>query len=127
MANNKHYKKCLVCGKIYESCPYCDSQNMFYAWRSVVCCEEHMVYHIPIISYIRKIISKEQAQKDLRLAEKTHGKIKYAPEIQSVVDEIMAEDKSTITEDSIIRTFDTDDTIDNAQVNTRKKRNKSNK
>ena len=63
----KYYKECQVCGKLYEACPFCDSQNEFYAWRSVVCCEEHMTYHIPIISYIRKVISKEQAKKDLAL------------------------------------------------------------
>ena len=91
-----YYKECLVCGKTYEACPYCDSQSNFYAWRSVVCCEEHMAYHIPIISYIRKIISKEQAKRDLLDAERTYGKITYAPEIKDVVTEIKGEDKTAI-------------------------------
>lgn len=108
---SKVYKSCQVCGKLYEACPFCDSQNDFYAWRSVVCCEEHMAYHIPIISYIRKIITKEQANKDLTLAEKIHGKIEYAPEIRDIVSEIK--------EDSTIREITSQPKTDNAQVKTK--------
>lgn len=110
----KYYKDCQVCGTTYEACPYCDSQNDFYAWRSVVCCEEHMAYHIPIISYIRKIITKEQANKDLTLAEKIYGKIEYAPEIRDIVSEIKAGDNAKST----VRKITSQPKTDNAQVKT---------
>lgn len=98
------YKNCLVCGKRYEACAFCDSQNSFYAWRSVVCSPEHFVYHLPIIKYIRKQVSKEDAREELLLAETQNGKIQYAADIQSVVDEIKGNDtpntsKANDTED----------------------------
>lgn len=81
-------KNCLVCGKEYPACAFCDSQNEFLAWRSVVCKQEHFAYHIPIIRYIRNQISKEQARTDLINAEKMYGEIEYADDIKDVVKDI---------------------------------------
>lgn len=81
-------KNCLVCGKEYPACAFCDSQNEFLAWRSVVCKQEHFAYHIPIIRYIRNQISKEQARTDLLNAEKMYGEIEYADDIKDVVNDI---------------------------------------
>ena len=86
-------KTCQVCGKEYPACTFCDSQNEFLAWRSVVCKLEHMAYHLPIIRYIRGQISKEQAKTELLAAERQYGKIDYANSIKQVVAEIKSEDK----------------------------------
>lgn len=81
-------KECQVCGAKYKGCNFCEQQNQFLAWRSVVCKPEHFAYHIPIISYIRKQISKEQAKEDLINAEKMYGEIEYAENIKDVVNDI---------------------------------------
>ena len=60
-------KECQVCGAKYKGCNFCEQQNQFLAWRSVVCKPEHFAYHMPIISYIRKQISKEEAKKEFTL------------------------------------------------------------
>lgn len=86
-------KNCLVCGKEYPACAFCDSQNEFLAWRSVVCTQEHFAYHIPIIRYIRKQISKEQAKTDLLNAEKMYGELEYADDIKNIVAEIKGADE----------------------------------
>ena len=81
-------KNCLVCGKEYPACAFCDSQNEFLAWRSVVCKQEHLAYHVPIIRYIRGQIGKEQAKTDLLNAERMYGELEYADEIKDVVKDI---------------------------------------
>lgn len=86
-------KNCLVCGKEYPACAFCDSQNEFLAWRSVVCKQEHFAYHIPIIRYIRKQINKEQAKTDLLNAEKMYGELEYADDIKNIVAEIKGADE----------------------------------
>lgn len=84
----KVIKTCQVCGAEYEGCTFCEQQNRFLAWRSVVCSPEHFAYHIPIISYIRKQMTKEEARKELLAAEKEYGKIEYADNIKAIVAEI---------------------------------------
>lgn len=86
-------KECQVCGAKYKGCNFCEQQNQFLAWRSVVCKPEHFAYHMPIISYIRKQISKEEAKKELLAVEKEYGKIEYSENIKSVVNEIKQGDK----------------------------------
>lgn len=85
---SKLYKECLVCGKTYEACAFCDSQSVFYAWRSVVCSPEHFAYHVPIIGFIRGQISKEQACSELADAERKYGTLDYADDIKDVVKDI---------------------------------------
>lgn len=86
-------KECQVCGAKYKGCNFCEQQNQFLAWRSVVCKPEHFAYHIPIISYIRKQISKEQAKTDLLNAEKMYGELEYADDIKNIVAEIKGADE----------------------------------
>lgn len=64
---------------------------MNFAWRNVVCCKEHYYYHIPIIEYVRKTISKEEARTQLSQAIKDYGEINFVDDIKGVVNEIMAE------------------------------------
>ena len=95
-------KECQVCGAKYKGCNFCEQQNQFLAWRSVVCKPEHFAYHIPIISYIRKQISKEQAKEDLLNAESMYGEIEYAENIKDVVNDI----KGAILENPEVEVID---------------------
>lgn len=95
--SQKQMKRCLVCGAEYEGCSFCDNQNEFLAWRSVVCKPEHFAYHIPIIAYVRKQMSKAEAKTELLKAEKEYGKIKYADNIKDVVAEIKANSKKKVS------------------------------
>lgn len=107
-------KECQVCGAKYKGCNFCEQQNQFLAWRSVVCKPEHFAYHIPIISYIRKQISKEEAKKELLAAEKEYGKIEYSENIKSVVNEIKATNKKKVKSDKA----DKAETVVNIDVET---------
>jgi len=95
--SQKQMRHCLVCGAEYEGCSFCDNQNEFLAWRSVVCKPEHFAYHIPIIAYVRKQMSKAEAKTELLKAEKEYGKIKYADNIKDVVAEIKANSKKKVS------------------------------
>ena len=60
-------RECLVCGKEFEACNTCLKgvpENL--QWRRVVCCREHFAYHIPIILYVRKVMSKDEAKKNFK-------------------------------------------------------------
>lgn len=93
MANMKN---CLVCGKEFKPCNTCSkSIGDMYNWRRVVCCREHFYYHVPIIEYIRKGISKSEARKELTQAIQDYGEVEFADNIKSVVEEILAEDKKS--------------------------------
>lgn len=93
MANMKN---CLVCGKEFKPCNTCSkSIGDMYNWHRVVCCREHFYYHVPIIEYIRKGISKSEARKELTQAIQDYGEIDFADNIKSVVEEILAEDKKS--------------------------------
>lgn len=87
-------KQCLVCGKEFKPCGTCvKGVDDNYSWRKVVCCREHFYYHIPIIEYIRGIVSKSEAREKLTQAIKDYGEIEYADNIKSIVKEIMTEEK----------------------------------
>ena len=90
----KAMTNCLVCGKEFEQCHTCNKMvDEMYQWRRVVCCPEHFSYHLPIIQYVRKQISKAEAKAELDKAIKDYGEIDFADNIKSVVAEIMAEEK----------------------------------
>lgn len=86
-------KRCQVCGNEYPACSYCEEYGEGYSWRTVVCCREHFLFHLPIIQYIRHKMPKGEAKEQLTLAEEKYGKIDYLPEIQKVVNEIFSVDK----------------------------------
>lgn len=90
---DKVIKECQVCGVKYEGCTFCEQQNQYLAWRSVVCKPEHFAYHIPIIAYVRKQMTKEEAKKELLAAEKEYGEIEYADNIKNIVAKIKGTNK----------------------------------
>lgn len=89
-------KKCLVCGKEYEACGYCDSQNEFYAWRNVCDTRNCYAFHLPIIMYIRKQITKREAQKELKYATEYNNGIipNMTPSVLKVYNQIMYQTKA---------------------------------
>ena len=85
---------CLVCGKLFEQCHTCNKNiDEIFQWRRVVCCPEHFSYHLPIIQYVRKQITKIEAKAELSKAIADYGEIEFADNIKSVVAEILAEEK----------------------------------
>ena len=89
-------KNCLVCGKEFKPCNTCSgATNDMYNWRKVVCCREHFYYHVPIIDYIRKKVSKADARKDLTKAIQDFGEIEFADNIKSIAEEILTEEKKS--------------------------------
>lgn len=99
----KTMKSCLVCGKLFEQCNTC-SKNIdeMYQWRRVVCCPEHFAYHLPIIRYARKQITKAEAKADLDKAIADYGKIEFADNVKALVAEILTEDKKPRSKKKII-------------------------
>lgn len=110
-------KECLVCGKEFKPCNTC-SRNIddMYNWRRVVCCQEHFYYHVPIIDYIRKNISKADAKKELEQAIKDYGEITFAENIANVVNEILAEDKKSKKHTKLIDEFVIPEITDDVNV-----------
>lgn len=86
------YKNCMVCGKRFKICNTClKSVPEELQWRRVVCCPQHFVYHLPIIRYTRKQITRAEAKVDLNNAFAKFGEVEFAADIKPVVDEILAE------------------------------------
>ena len=117
-------KNCLVCGKEFKPCSTCaGTTNDMYNWRKVVCCREHFYYHVPIIDYIRKQVSKADAKRDLTKAIQDFGEIEFADNIKSIAEEILAEEKKpkklakvitnteVVSDDSILDKTNEDETI----------------
>lgn len=104
---------CLVCGKEFEKCNTCNKNiDEMLQWRRVTCCPEHFQYHLPIIQYVRKQISKAEAKAELDKAIKDYGDIDFADNIKAVIAEIMVEDKkpkskkkATIVDESVVESF----------------------
>lgn len=87
-------RECLVCGKEFEACNTCLKgvpENL--QWRRVVCCREHFAYHMPIILYVRKVMSKDEAKKELQEAIDNFGNVDFCSNIKDVVDEILADER----------------------------------
>ncbi len=86
------YRNCMVCGKRFKICNTClKSMPEELQWRRVVCCSQHFAYHLPIIRYVRKEISRDNAKAELQHAITTFGEIEFAENIKSVVNEILAD------------------------------------
>ncbi len=86
------YRNCMVCGKRFKSCGVCHKTIPEHLqWRRVVCCPQHFAFHLPIIRYVRKEISKSEARTELENAVKNYGEIEYTEDIRSVVDEIFSD------------------------------------
>lgn len=86
------YRNCMVCGKRFKICNTClKSMPEELQWRRVVCCSQHFAYHLPIIRYVRKEISREEAKAELTRAIKKFDRIEFAEDIKPVVNEILAD------------------------------------
>lgn len=122
-------KNCSVCGAEYPACTFCDSQNIFSAWRSVVCKPEHFLYHVPIIRYIRGQIDRDQAYSELIDAERKYGTLDYADDIKDVVKDIKSVEmmskpvSDNNTEESVSKESDSTATQKKVVKRTRKKTN----
>lgn len=96
-------KNCLVCGKEFTPCNTCNKNlDEMLQWRRVVCCAEHFSYHLPIISYIRGKISKEEARNDLTQAIELYGEIEFTDNIKFVADEILKVEKKKTKKKEIV-------------------------
>ena len=87
--SEKIVKECLVCKNTFEPCPTC---HQFGGWRAVVCCPKHYAYHMPIISYSRHTMSKEQAKMELQEAINKYGMIDFNDNVIGIVNEILADE-----------------------------------
>lgn len=58
-------------------------------WRDVVCCPEHFYFHLPIIGYERRQITKSQAKKELSEAIERFGEPDWNDDIRPVVNKIL--------------------------------------
>lgn len=99
--SEKIVKECQVCKKTFEPCSTC---HQFNGWRAVTCCPEHYAFHIPIISYVRNKIIKEQAKIELQEAINTYGMIDFNDNVLNIVNEILAEDVTEVVEDVPVKT-----------------------
>ena len=106
-------KKCLVCGKEFKACNTCNKnigENL--QWRRVVCCPEHLSYHMPIISYVNGRMSKEDAKAELEYAIKLYGNIEFCDNIKAVVQEILADKKASKKNNNVKSDVSVSDVID---------------
>lgn len=86
------YRNCMVCGKKFKICNTClKNVPEELQWRRVVCCSQHFAYHLPIIRYARKQISREEAKAELTRAIEAFGSVDFTQEIKPVVNEILAD------------------------------------
>lgn len=99
--SEKIIKECQVCKKTFEPCSTC---HQFNGWRAVVCCPEHYAFHIPIISYVRNKITKEQAKIELGKAIDMYGMIDFNDNILNIVNEILSDDTVELAEDIQVKT-----------------------
>lgn len=86
------YKNCMVCGKQFKICNTClKSVPEELQWRRVVCCPQHFAYHLPVIRYTRKQITRGEAKAELNNAFAKFGEVEFAADIRPIVDEILVE------------------------------------
>lgn len=86
------YRNCMVCGKQFKICNTClKTMPEELQWRRVVCCSQHFAYHLPIIRYARKQISREEARAELTRAINTFGNVNFTKDIRPIVNEILAD------------------------------------
>lgn len=90
-------KNCSVCGAEFEPCRSCnDKTSDNTQWRRVVCCPEHFSFHITLIDYIRKKISKQQAADELKEAIRKYGDVKFTDSMKPIVAEILSGTNKTV-------------------------------
>ena len=89
--NNYINAHCKICGTGYHVCNSCMEQQSFKPWRSITDSIEHYKIYLAIHGYTitkDKLMAKEELEKcDLS------GCDNFIPEIKSVIQEIMTEEK----------------------------------
>ncbi len=86
------YRNCMVCGKQFKICNAClKSMPEELQWRRVVCCPQHFAFHLPIIRYSRKQITREEAKAELTNAINAFGTVEFARDITPIVNEILTD------------------------------------
>lgn len=86
------YRNCRVCGKRFKVCSVCHKNTPEeFQWRRVVCCPQHFSFHLPVIRYVRKEISKSEARAEIENAVNNYGDVEYAEDIKPVIDEIFSD------------------------------------
>ena len=92
---------CKICNKGYHVCNTCKDQKAFFAWRSVTDTAEHFKIYLVLHQYA---ISKDKntARNELKQCDLT-GLEGFRPEVKSVINEIMTEDKiESVLENKIV-------------------------
>ena len=91
MIENKINAYCSICGEGYHVCRSCLDQKTFKPWRSVTDSIEHYKIYLALHGYTLSK-NKEEAKKDLDSCDLSDLE-NFKPEIQSVIKEIMTENK----------------------------------
>lgn len=79
---------CVICGKGYHACDSCDSMKSFTPWRALTDTIEHFQLFVILKNYNNKLISKEEARKDLSKIN-ISDKDSYKESVKKVLNEIL--------------------------------------
>lgn len=99
MAENNINAHCSICGEGYHICNSCTEQKKIKPWRAVVDTIEHYKIYLAIHGYTLSK-NKKTARKQLKACDLT-GVDNFLPRIKSVINEIMADDKSSYKKEVI--------------------------
>ena len=91
MAETNINAYCSICGKGYTRCNSCADQKVLNPWKSVTDTMEHYKIYLALHGYTLSK-NKEDAKKELENCDLS-GLTNFKPEIQSAINEIMAEPK----------------------------------
>ena len=94
MANNRI---CLTCGKAYEYCGSCPSSLNLPVWKNLFDTENCKTVFETVSDYAQKVITKEVAKKKLSNYDTS---INYKENIQKYLDDIIAEPKVEVIDET---------------------------
>ena len=94
MANNRI---CLTCGKAYEYCGSCPSSLNLPVWKNLFDTENCTTVFETVSDYAQKVITKDVAKKKLSNCD-TY--INYKENIQKYLDDIVAEPKVEVIDET---------------------------
>ena len=88
--------KCIVCGKEYRACDFCEKERTFTPWRTL--CDEFSCYRVymDVKLYQKGEISKEEFAADMEKAGiDAEKRAELLPEVGALLDEILGPVGST--------------------------------